>query len=302
MRLLGLMALAVVVVACSSSDDASGSSSSGGGSSSGAVPPGGSPPPGSVPRGGDGGTTPPPPTAPGAGSGGTGGAIGASVDLPGCSMCKVHVPSGYKPGSPTPLVVALHGDEGPAVGVPNIIQLWSGAADAQTVLVLALPCGTELGCADGNWSNWLAGQGYQLTQAHMDWINAQATKMESLYDVDVKREYVAGYSGGAYVLGYFAQANADRYAGSAFVAGGMPAWTGTGHPCPTRKIPGYFLGGDADPRTGGQMSDTATSFKNCTEEIELDLVTGADHQATIDSLGTGRAAAILTWLDARPLP
>ena len=34
----------------------------------------------------------------------------------------------------------------------------------------------------------------------------------------------------------------------------------------------------------------------------LDIVMGADHQATIASLGTGRANAILGWFDARSLP
>ena len=87
----------------------------------------------------------------------------------------------------------------------------------------------------------------------------------------------------------------------AFVAGGMPAWTGTGHACPAKKIPGYFLGGDKDPRTGGQMSDTASSFQTCGQEINLDLVANADHGQTIATLGTGTADAILTWFDARPL-
>ena len=237
---------------------------------------------------------------PGAGSGGTGGLIGASVTLAGCADCRVHVPTGYAPGKPAPLVLALHGDEGPASGVPGVIQLWSAGADAHGYLVLAVPCSPELDCTDGNYSGWLAGQSYQVTAAHIAKINGWADAMESLYDVDTKREYLAGHSGGAYVLGYFAQAQADRYAAVAFVAGGMPAWTGTGHACPTTKIPGYFLGGDKDPRTGGQMSDTASSFQTCGQEINLDLVANADHGQTIATLGTGKADAILTWFDARP--
>jgi polyhydroxybutyrate depolymerase len=236
-----------------------------------------------------------------AGSLGTGGALGPSVALPGCAGCLVHVPPSYAQGHATPLVVALHGDEGPASGVPSVISLWTAAADAHGYIVLALPCGADLGCADGNWSGWLAGQGYQITPAHMAWMNAQATMVESLYDVDPKREYLTGYSGGAYVMGYFAQAQAARYGAVAFVAGGMPAWTGTGHACPQPAIPGYFLGGDGDYRTGGQMSDTAQSFAACKEEYTLDVVTGADHGATIASLGTGRADVILGWFEQRPL-
>lgn len=245
----------------------------------------------------DGATSPP-----GKGSGGTGGAIGASVPLPGCTGCTVHVPSGYTTSQPAPLLVALHGDEGPGAGVPSVIGLWSGAADKHGYLVLALACSADIGCADGNWSGWLANGGYQISQTNIDFINAQAAKVESLYDVDTKREFLTGYSGGAYVMGYFAQAQASRYAAVAFVAGGMPAWTGTGHACPARKIPGYFLGGDGDFRTSGQMSDTANSFKTCGEEITLDVVMGADHGATIASLGTGRADTILSWFATRALP
>jgi poly(3-hydroxybutyrate) depolymerase len=212
------------------------------------------------------------------------------------------VPAGYSASKAAALMLSLHGDEGPTAGVPSVIGLWSSASDKHGTIVLAIPCGSGLGCTDGNYSNWLAGQGYQITSTNMDWINDQAKAVESLYNVDTKREYLSGYSGGAYVLGYLGQAQAARYAAVAFVAGGMPAWTGTGHACPATKIPGYFLGGDGDYRTGGQMSDTASAFQGCGEEAKLDLVTGADHTGTIDSLGTGRADAIMTWFDSHALP
>jgi len=111
---------------------------------------------------------------------------------------------------------------------------------------------------------------------------------------------LAGYSGGAYVLGYFAQAQAARYKAVAFVAGGMPAWSGTGHPCPSPKIPGYFLGGDGDFRTSGQMTDTKNDFDKCMEETKFVVVAGADHGATINTIGTGNGDAILTWMLTRP--
>lgn len=280
----------------SSSSGASTSSGSGGSSgsttsSSGAPGDGGTGDGGS----GDGGATP------GQGSGGTGGLVGASVTLAGCTDCRVHVPPSYATKKPAPLLVALHGDEGPSAGVPSVIQLWTSAADKHGYLVLAVPCSSQIGCADGNYSGWLAGQGYRITAQNMAVINGWADKMEELYDVDTKREYLGGYSGGAYVLGYFAQAQADRYAGAAFVAGGMPAWTGTGQPCPAKKIPGYFLGGEDDFRTEGQMTDTKNAFATCMQEAELVVVAGADHGQTIATLGAGRGDAILTWFNARPL-
>jgi hypothetical protein len=79
----------------------------------------------------------------------------------------------------------------------------------------------------------------------------------------------------------------------------MPAYTAS-NACPSCKLPGYFLGGDMDFRTE-QMNDTANAFNACGQPIQTDLVAGADHQATIASLGSGRAQAILSWFATRPL-
>src|SRR5207237_1271846 len=130
-----------VVVACSSSSDDAGGAS-----------------PASNPEAGcgesadcagntdDGGSTPADGSvSPAKGSGGTGGTIGASVALTGCTDCRVHVPSGYAATKPAPLLVALHGDEGPAAGVPSVINLWSAAADKHGYLVLALACSADIG-------------------------------------------------------------------------------------------------------------------------------------------------------------
>ncbi len=161
-----------------------------------------------------------------------------------------------------------------------------------------IACPAAQGC-NGAWSDWLAAQNYRLTAATLAWLDSQVDGIEAAYNVELDREYLAGYSGGAYWLGYYAQARADRFAGVALVAGGMPAYTAN-HGCPTCKIPGYFLGGDMDFRTQ-QMSDTANAFTTCGEEIRTDLITGGTHQSTIGSLATGKALEILSWLHARPL-
>jgi poly(3-hydroxybutyrate) depolymerase len=198
--------------------------------------------------------------------------------------------------------VALHGDEGRDLGgaaaTSMVIDSWRVAADAAGFIVLAPACPTDIGC-DGAWSDWLATEGYRPSNASLAWLDAQVDAIEARYDVDLSGEYLAGYSGGAYWLGYYAQARASRFAGVAFVAGGMPAYTAF-NACPSCKIPGYFLGGDGDPRTAGQMSDTASAFQACGEEIHLELVPGS-HEEAIASLTTkNEAGAILTWFAARP--
>ena len=240
-------------------------------------------------------------TGGGAGSaGGGGGPLGDSVGP--CTDCRVHVPPSYVPGAPAPLVVVLHGDEGRDYGVANATQgaigLWSAAADARGFIVLALACPADHGC-NGAWSDWLDSEQYRVSDANLAWLDAQVDAMEASYAIDTTSEYLTGYSGGAYWLGYVAPARASRFAGVAYVAGGMPAYQAY-HGCPTCKIPGYFLGGDGDYRTEGQMSDTASAFDGCAQEIELQLVSG-DHQQTIASLGAGRALDILDWFAARPL-
>ncbi|MEO6953919.1 MAG: hypothetical protein ABI321_19105 [Polyangia bacterium] len=244
----------------------------------------------------DGGTV----TAPGSAnaSGGSGGG-----DLSACPSCRVHVPQGYNPAVPIRLVVSLHGDEGRDFGLDSatggVIGLWQTAADAAGYLLFAPACPAALGC-DGAFSDWLAADGYDPSPAALGWLDGQVAELETRYNIDRSREYLTGYSGGAYWLGAYAPARASRYAAVAFIAGGMPAYNAF-HGCAACKIPGYFLGGDGDYRTGGQMSDTANAFKGCGQEIHLELVTGADHEATIASLGTGNAAKILTWFDDRAL-
>jgi poly(3-hydroxybutyrate) depolymerase len=220
-----------------------------------------------------------------------------------CTDCRVHVPASYASSRPAGLVVVLHGDEGRDIGTlaatANAIDLFRDAADARGFIVLALACPASLGC-NGAWSDWLAASSYRVPDGALAWLDAQADAIEKSYAVLTSREVLAGFSGGAYWLGYAAQARANRFAGVAFVAGGMPAYAAY-NGCPPCKIPGYFLGGNGDPRTAGQMSDTASAFQKCGEETKLDLVTG-DHQQAIASLTTQkRAGAILDWFVARPL-
>jgi hypothetical protein len=239
------------------------------------------------------------PALPKPGSAGKGGPPGDSVGP--CPGCRVHVPPAAH--GPMRVVVALHGDEGRDIGVlratAGVIELWRAAADALGFIVLAPACPASLGC-NGAWSDWLAAASYRPSSAALAWLDGQVDAIEASYDVRTDAEYLAGISGGAYWLGYYAQARASRFAGVAFVAGGMPAFTAY-HGCPACKIPGYFLGGSGDFRTAGQMSDTATAFQQCGQGVTLDLFEG-NHEQTIASLSVAnKASAILQFFAARPL-
>ncbi len=234
-------------------------------------------------------------------SGGNGGPLGDSAGP--CTDCRVHVPSGYSPSVPAPLVVTLHGDEGrdygTAAAASGSIDLWRAAADARGFIVVALACPADRGC-NGAWSDWLDSEQYRVSDGNLGWLDEQVAAIEASYNIETRAEYLAGYSGGAYWLGYTGPARSSRFAGVAFIAGGMPAYHAY-NGCPPCSIPGYFLGGDGDYRTEGQMSDTATAFNGCGQELQLDLYSG-DHQQTIASLsGDQKALDILDWFLARPL-
>jgi poly(3-hydroxybutyrate) depolymerase len=215
----------------------------------------------------------------------------------------VHVPPTYDPKTPAKLLVALHGDEGTSdlpSATAGVISLWRTEADAHGYIVLALACSSEIQC-NGAWDLW-AYAGQPVPASVEQWIDQQISTVETRYNVASKGKFVTGYSGGAYFLSWYALSHASKFGGVAFVAGGMPYWQAL-NGCPTCKIPGYFLGGDQDPRTGdpNAMSGLLSQFSGCSQPFVTDLVAGADHSAAIESLASGRGDAILTWFDARPL-
>src|SRR4051794_24198850 len=101
----------------------------------------------------------------------------------------------------TPLLVALHGDEGdPAL----VASLWGPVTSARGVILFAPQCPTSSGCR-ANWWAWLqSGPTYDER-----WLGRQAQLVERRYTIDRKREYIAGWSGGADFLGWYALRHAS---------------------------------------------------------------------------------------------
>lgn len=201
-----------------------------------------------------------------------------------CPGCLVVLPARVPRG--TPLLVALHGDEGdPAL----VASLWGPVTSARGVILFAPRCPTSSGC-QASWWAWL-----QSGPAYDDgWLGRQTQLVERRYRIDREREYIAAWSGGADFLGWYALRHADRFAGSAFVAGGVP-YTAA---CPQRRMAAIFLGSDADFRTeSGQPAQVRATLARCGDATAALSLHGADHQATIMSLQTGGyGAQILRWL------
>ncbi|HZT91281.1 MAG TPA: hypothetical protein VFA05_04500 [Gaiellaceae bacterium] len=207
-----------------------------------------------------------------------------------CAGCIVQLP---KRPARAPLLVVLHGDE----GNPTLIaSLWGPGAAAHHMILFAPQCPVALGCRFANgigftssWWGWL-----QSPQYVDSWLGAQLTQLEKRYKVDRSREYVAGWSGGADYLGWYALRHASRFAAAAFVAGGVPYVQS----CPAAKLPSFFLLGGSDPRyLTGQPTQVAHVLQACGSPTQIVVVPGADHQTSIMALQTrGYASAIVTFM------
>jgi poly(3-hydroxybutyrate) depolymerase len=201
-----------------------------------------------------------------------------------CSGCVVQASPSAKP---QPLLVVLHGDEGDSA---QIAAVWGPVAAARHMILFAPRCPAALGCP-GSWWGWLQSG----PAAYRDgWLGSQLAQVTARYRVDRTREYLAGWSGGADYLGWYALRHADRFAAAVFVAGGVPYVQA----CPARKLPAYFLLGGADPRyLSGQPSQVQHVLASCGSETKVVVVPGAGHQASIQALQSrGYAARIATWL------
>jgi poly(3-hydroxybutyrate) depolymerase len=200
-----------------------------------------------------------------------------------CSGCIVQAATSTKP---QPLLVVLHGDEGDP---GQIAAVWGPIAAARHMVLFAPKCPAALGCP-GSWWGWLqSGSAYDDT-----WLDRQIAQVTARYKIDRAREYIAGWSGGADYLGWYALRRANRFAAAVFVAGGVPYVQS----CPARKLPAFFLLGGADPRyLSGQPSQVQHILSSCGSETKVVVVPGAGHQASIQALQTrGYAARIATWL------
>ena len=212
-----------------------------------------------------------------------------------CPGCIVQLPAGYRPGKPAALLVALHGDE----GAPTLIAETLGPiASVRNTILFAPQCPTALGCRLANgpagftnsWWGWL-----QSSPTYDDaWLGKQIDLVESRYSVDRAHEYLFGWSGGADYMGWYALKDGARFAGAAFVSGGVP-YVQT---CPSGHLAAYFLLGGADPRyLSGQPSAVRSVLARCGDVTKEVVLPGADHQGAILALQTrGYAATILTWL------
>jgi poly(3-hydroxybutyrate) depolymerase len=198
-----------------------------------------------------------------------------------CKGCVLVAPAGDQP---VPLVVILHGDRERA---PAAAARWQGAIARRGWALLALECPADQGCKD-SWWRW---------DGDPSWVTDQVAAVAQQRAIDPRRIYLIGWSGGASYIGWRASAWGDVFAALVLHGGGMPPAEAA---CPARAPPVYFLVGDKNP-----LHALAVHLRDyiagCTDDVTWDLVAGADHAREEAALTAKKAAAILAWLEARPL-
>jgi polyhydroxybutyrate depolymerase len=199
-----------------------------------------------------------------------------------CKGCVTFAPA--SDGSPRPLLIALHGDDG---GTGKLFRALRPACEQERVILVSLRCPIELGCRTSYWQ-------WHGTSTHdPGWIRAQIAAAEARFPVDTSRIYAAGYSGGATYLGWYAPTFPGDFAAVAHIAGGMP-W---GTPCPTCKVPVLFTLGAADPMLVPYTRPLRDYYEACGgHEIVWKTLPGVTHDGIIPTVQAAKGKEILAWL------
>jgi polyhydroxybutyrate depolymerase len=147
-----------------------------------------------------------------------------------------HVPPGYRPGRPMPLVLDFHGSaEAAQVHVGN--SALGPFGDTQGFVTIT-PQGLENGL-DSYWDTAFHGR---IDSVDIRYVGDLLDEAERALCIDERRVFATGYSNGAFLVSAIACVYADRFAAVAPVAG-VRDLTGC-HP--SRPVPTVVFHGTAD--------------------------------------------------------
>ena len=167
----------------------------------------------------------------------------------------VRVPKGYKDGTPTPVVLALHGLSANMDILADSTKI-EDVADKEG-FICVIPNGVP-----ENFRGWNAG--FFAMAGSKDDVGFIATildKVEKEFTTDKERTYVFGHSNGAMMAYYLGGMMSDRFAAVAGVAGtvGIPIATTSikAVPAPKNPISVLLIHGEKDPMVAYKSGDKA---------------------------------------------
>jgi polyhydroxybutyrate depolymerase len=157
----------------------------------------------------------------------------------------IHVPSGYDPARPTPLLVMLHGYSAGGQLEENSLFHLTQASDTYGFLY-ALPDGTVDSAGNRFWNATDACCNFYGSQVDdVAYLNAVIDDITSKYQVDLRQVFVGGHSNGAMMAQVLACRNAKRIAAVFSYAGAI--WADTSKCAPNDVVSLAELHGDNDP-------------------------------------------------------
>lgn len=151
---------------------------------------------------------------------------------------RLHLPAGYQPDKPLPLLLVFHGEGGTAAGEEQSSG-FSQLADQEGFLAV-YPQGLKL---SGGQSGW-ASTGPSTGNGGVDdtrFVSDLLTALQHHYCVDAERVYAAGFAAGGGMVNDLACTLAGRIAAFALVAGdyySLPGGCGPGRPVSILEIHG----------------------------------------------------------------
>lgn len=149
---------------------------------------------------------------------------------------RVHLPPGYDPAKPTPVVLDFHGRSSNAQQQILISKLLSVADDAGFIAVHPEGVGAT-------WNAGLCcGEAMNTKVDDVGFTRAMLDRLEAALCIDSKRVYATGLSNGGFMVHRLACEAADRIAAIASVSG-TNAFLGCS---PTRAVPVFHFHGTAD--------------------------------------------------------
>lgn len=182
----------------------------------------------------------------------------------------LHLPAGYTPTHPLPLLLALHGAAGsPAAAQTAAQQLrtsWGAVGDSGGFIVAAP-------VASGASGGWVPAPG----PSDYDVFAAVMADVEARYNIDRSRRHAWGFSAGGHVLHdlmlgpFFPALTEDDFAAYAVAAGALDAFTCAGLSEPdcialltgaSRPIPLSLQVGSSDPLRPYLQQDRARFLAN----------------------------------------
>jgi polyhydroxybutyrate depolymerase len=142
------------------------------------------------------------------------------------------VPVSYTRGTPTPLVVLLHGYTATAATQDAYFRLTQLAQSRG--FLLALPDGTVDGSGQHFWNATDACCGFGATVDDVAYLTAVINDMKARYTVDAKRVWLAGHSNGGFMAHRMACDRSELIAGIMALAGDV--WNDASMCTPTTGV------------------------------------------------------------------